>query len=148
MFGSSCSPFVQPAGSVVAIGASAIGHSPPSWSDWVLERYGQKSTESESVMPPGQLASAAALPLTGFSGIGGLNVVAEGATVSGHTAGPGVGSVSVPVRTPHQAFVAVTGVVLLLPRPLSVVLRTPNALSATLLCITDVAEAPPSRPPA
>src|SRR5438034_9029682 len=144
MFGSSCSPFVEPAGSVVAIGASAIGHSPPSWSDWVLERYGQKSTESESVMPPGQLASATALPLTGFSGIGGLNVVAEGATVSGHTAGPGVGSVSVPVRTPHQSFVAVTGVVLL-PRPLSVVLRTPNALSVTLLWVTDEAAGPTSR---
>ena len=146
MFGSSCIPLVQPAGSLVAIGVSEIGHSPPAWSACVLERYGQKVTAFESITPVGQLASAIGLPLTGFSGIGGLNV--DGATVSGQTAGPGVGRVRPPVRRPHQLFVAVTGVAVLLPRPLSVVLRTPNALSVTLLCVTDDAAAPTSRTPA
>src|SRR6266536_1136810 len=122
MFGSSCIPFVQPGGSLVTIGVSAIGYSPPTWSDCVLARYGQKTTESESETPVGQLASATALPLTGFSGIGGLYVVAAGATVSAQTAGPGVGSVRAPVRRPHQSSVAVTGVAALLLSPSSVVL--------------------------
>src|SRR4051812_6088880 len=98
MFGSSCVPLVQDAGSVVAIGACAIGCSPPNWSDCVLERYGQNVTALESDTPAGQFASGTAAPLTGFSGIGGLNVVADGVTTSGQTAGPGVGRVTAPVR--------------------------------------------------
>jgi hypothetical protein len=43
------------------------------------------------MMPAGQLASATGEPFTGFSGIGGLNVL-PGVDVFGHTAGPGVGS--------------------------------------------------------
>src|SRR5580765_3895662 len=91
MFGSSCTePEVQLGGSVCAIGASGIGHSPPTVSDCVLERYGQNVTESESVTPAGQLASATGEPFTGFSGMGGLNVP-PGEDELGHTAGPGVG---------------------------------------------------------
>src|SRR5262249_54733004 len=52
---------------------------------------------------------------------------------------------SVPVRTPHQSFCALTGVAVLLPCPSSVVLRTPNALSVMLLCVTDEAAAPTRR---
>src|SRR4051794_22803324 len=97
MFGSNCTvPEVQFGGSVCAIGAAGIGHSPPTVSDCVLERYGQKVTLSESDTPDGQFASATAAPLTGFSGIGGLNVP-PGLVVFDHTAGPGVGSVSVAV---------------------------------------------------
>src|SRR6476620_11999720 len=107
MFGSSCVPFVHDAGSVVAIGAWAIGCSPPTWSDCVLERYGQKVTALESDTPAGQFASGTGAPLTGFSGIGGLKLV--GATTSGQTAGPGVGTVTAPVRSPHQSFCASTG---------------------------------------
>src|SRR5689334_20243972 len=92
MFGSSCTePVVQLAGSLCAIGACGIGHSPPTESDCVLERYGQKLTESELMTPVGQLASATGEPFTGFSGIGGL-IVVPGVEVFGHTAGPGVGS--------------------------------------------------------
>src|SRR6476661_10122891 len=92
MFGSSwTAPVVQLGGSAGAIGASGIGHSPPTVSDCVLARYGQNVTESESMMPAGQLASATGEPFTGFSGIGGLNVL-PGIDVFGHTAGPGVGS--------------------------------------------------------
>src|SRR6476619_6062659 len=92
MFGSSCTePVVQFGGSVWAIGASGIGHSPPTVSDCVLERYGQNETASELMTPAGQLASATGEPFTGFSGIGGLKVL-PGVTVFGHTAGPGVGS--------------------------------------------------------
>src|SRR5215470_18981767 len=92
MFGSSCTePEAQLAGSVWAIGASWIGHSPPTVSDCVLERYGQNETESEFMTPAGQLASATGEPFTGFSGIGGLNVP-PGEDELGHTAGPGVGS--------------------------------------------------------
>ena len=92
MFGSSCTePVVQFGGSVCAIGASGIGHSPPTVSDCVLARYGQNVTASESMTPAGQLASATGEPFTGFSGIGGLNVL-PGVAVFGHTAGPGVGS--------------------------------------------------------
>ena len=65
-----------------------------------------------------------------------------------HTAGPGVGSVTRPVRSPHQSFCAATGVAVLLFSPSSVVLRTPNALSAMLLCVTDDAAAPTRRTPA
>src|SRR6478735_10631398 len=93
MFVSSCTgPEVQFGGSAGAIGASGIGHSPPTVSDCVLARYGQNVTESESMMPAGQLASATGEPFTGFSGIGGLNVL-PGVAAFGHTAGPGVGSV-------------------------------------------------------
>src|SRR3954452_13052911 len=102
MFGSYCTPpTVQFGGSVCAIGAAAIGHSPPSVSAWSLERYGQHVTASESETPRGQFESAAGLPLTGFSGIGGLNVAAEGLAMFGQTAGPAVGSVTVPVRRPQ-----------------------------------------------
>ena len=72
MFGSSCIPLVQAPRSTGAIGASAIGYSPPSWSDWVLERYGQNATVLESETPAGQAPFGTGVPLTGFSGIGGL----------------------------------------------------------------------------
>src|SRR2546423_10139285 len=73
MFGSNCTgPEVQFGGSVCAIGAAGIGHSPPTVSDWVLERYGQNVTESESMIPDGQFASASGVPFTGVSGIGGV----------------------------------------------------------------------------
>src|SRR5580765_1393704 len=92
MFGSSCTdPEEQCDGSACAIGASWIGHSPPTVSDCVLERYGQNVTESESATPAGQLASVTGEPFTGFSGIGGLNVP-PGEDELGQTAGPGVGS--------------------------------------------------------
>src|SRR5689334_230397 len=92
MFGSSCTdPVVQLGGSVCAIGACGIGHSPPTESDCVLDRYGQNETESEPATPVGQFGSAVGEPLTGFSGIGGLKV-APGVLVFGQTAGPGVGS--------------------------------------------------------
>src|SRR5689334_23569933 len=101
MFGSSPTvPEVQFGGSACAIGACWIGHSPPTESDCVLERYGQNVTESESETPVGQLASATGEPFTGFSGIGGLNVE-PGVDVFAQTAGPGVGSVNVPVRRPQ-----------------------------------------------
>src|SRR5215471_2874821 len=148
MFGSSpTGPLVQDAGSACAIGASGIGHSPPTESDCVLARYGQNCTESEFETPAGQDASATGEPFTGFSGTGGLTVP-PGAVVLVHTAGPGVGSVNVPVRTPHQSFCALTGVAVLLLCPSSVVLRTPNALSVMLLCVTDDAAAPTRRTPA
>ena len=73
MFGSNWTPFdVQFGGSSIATGASGIGYSPPSVSDWTLERYGQNVTAFESETPAGQLALATAEPLTGFSGTGGL----------------------------------------------------------------------------
>src|SRR5262245_16523841 len=125
MFGSSSIPLVQLAGSFGAIGASAIGCSPPSWSDGVLERYGPNLTESESETPKGQAAFATEFPLTGFSGIGGLKVVDVGVVALGHTAGPGVGSVSAPVRRPHQLSCAWTGVAVLLVTPSAAVLSTP-----------------------
>ena len=68
---------MQLAGSVCAIGASGIGHSPPTVSDCVLARYGQNVTESESMTPAGQFASGATAPFTGFSGTGGLNVAPQ-----------------------------------------------------------------------
>ena len=43
------------------------------------------------MMPAGQLASATGEPLTGFSGMGGLNVL-PGVVVFGQTAGPGISS--------------------------------------------------------
>src|SRR4051794_5841250 len=108
MFGSSCMPGVHGAGSSTAIGAALIGNSPPTWSDCVLDRYGQKSTVSESETPAGQLGSGTGPPLTGFSGTGGF-ALSPGAATFAHTAGPGVGSVTVPVRSPHQLFCACTG---------------------------------------
>src|SRR3954468_9203572 len=148
MFGSSSVPLVHDAGSVVAIGACAIGCSPPTWSDCVLERYGQKVTALESETPAGQFASGTAAPLTGFSGIGGLNVVADGVTTSGHTAGPGVGSVTVPVRSPHQLSCASTGLATFGDVPSSMVFRTPNALSVMLLREMIDPTAPTRRTPA
>src|SRR5215213_10459655 len=148
MFGSSSVPLVQDAGSVVAMGACAIGCSPPSWSDCVLERYGQNVTALESDTPAGQLASGTAAPLTGFSGIGGLYVVADGVTASGQTAGPGVGSVTAPVRRPHQLFCASTGLATFGEVPSTVVFRTPNALSVMLLRAIIDPTAPTSRTPA
>ena len=148
MFGSSCIALVQAPGSVRAIGASAIGHSPPASSDCVLDRYGQNATESEPEMPAGQFGSATGPPLTGFSGIGGLNVVADGAAVEGQTAGPGVGSVTVPVRRPHQSFCACTGVEVLLVTPFAPAFSTPNALSTMLLVVIAEAAAPTRRTPA
>ena len=99
----------------------------------MLERYGQNVTASESETPAGQLAFGTGEPLTGFSGTGGLYVVADGVTTSGQTAGPGVGSVTAPVRRPHQLFSAGTGVAVFGVIPSSVVLSTPNALSMMLL---------------
>ncbi len=49
-----------------------------------------------------------------------------GVTMSGHTAGPGVGSETDPVRSPHQSFVAATGVAVFGVVPSLVVLRTPK----------------------
>src|SRR6476646_905926 len=110
MFGSyATGPLVQGAGSVCAIGACGIGCSPPTESDCVLERYGQNCTESEFETPAGQAASGTGDPFTGFSVTGGL-AVPPGAVVFAHTAGPGVGSVTTPVRRPHQSFCAATGV--------------------------------------
>src|SRR6185312_14134475 len=147
MFGSSSVLLVHGAGSLWAIGAAAIGHSPPTWSDSVLERYGQNETLSEPETPLGQLGSATGLPLTGFSGIGGL-AVAPGAATFGQTAGPGVGSATVPVRRPHQLFEASTGVVELFETPSSFVFSTPKALSVMLLRSTVEAAAPTRRTPA
>src|SRR6185369_18016362 len=72
-------------------------------------------------------------------------VVDEGATTSGQTAGPGVGSVTVPVRRPHQLFAAEAGVAAFAVTPSSVVLRTPNALSVMLLFVIVDAAAPTRR---
>src|SRR3954454_23950413 len=148
MLGSSCIPVVHAAGSVCAIGASAIGHSPPTWSDCVLDRYGQKATESAPATPAGHDGSATGLPLTGFSGIGGLYVVAAGEAVEGQTAGPGVGRLTAPVRRPHQLLWACTGVEVLFETPLAPVFRTPKALSVMLLAVIDDAAAPTRRTPA
>src|SRR3954453_11489035 len=148
MFGSYCTPpTVQFGGSVCAIGEAAIGHSPPSVSAWSLERYGQNVTASESETPRGQFVSATGLPLTGFSGIGGVNVVAEGLAMFGQTAGAAVGSVPLPVRRAHWPFCAVTGVAAFPVVPASVTLMTPNALSAMLLLEIDEAAAPTRRTP-
>src|SRR5882724_6759701 len=114
-------------------GALATGSSPAVVSAWSLSRYGQNVTAAESETPAGQLASSTGAPLTGFSGTGGLSVVADGETMSGQTAGPGVGRDTVPVHRPHQSLVAVTGAAALAVVPSSVVLRTPNALSVMLL---------------
>src|SRR5581483_2417163 len=149
MFGSYWTvPGVQFPGSATAFGAAAMGSSPPAVSAWSLERYGQNVTESESGTPVGQLASGTGLPFTGFSGIGGLYVVEDGAVGDDHTAGPGVGSATVPVRRPHQSFCATTGVVELFDWPSSVVLSTPNALSVMLLFAIVDGPAPTSRTPA
>ena len=86
--------------------------------------------------------------MTGFSGIGGLGVVAGGATGFAHTAGPGVGRVTAPVRRPHQSLRASTGTAPLLVVPSSVVLSTPNALSVMLLAEIAEAAAPTRRTPA
>ena len=75
----------------LAVPPTRLTVSPPTVSDWVLERYGQNVTESESMIPDGQFASASGVPFTGFSGIGGLTVP-PGLVVFSHTAGPGVGS--------------------------------------------------------
>src|SRR5690348_7338992 len=104
MFGSSWTPFVQPVGPVAVPGASGIGSSPFTESAWSLSRYGQKVTAVESDTPDGQAESATGEPLTGFSGTGGLAVVGDGLTMSGQTAGPGVGSETDPVRRPHQSL--------------------------------------------
>src|SRR5215831_6800707 len=148
MFGSSWAPFVQPLGVVAAPGASGIGSSPLTESAWSLSRYGQKVTAAESCTPDGQAESATGEPLTGFSGTGGLMVVADGLTMSGQTAGPGFGSETDPVRSPHQSFVAVTGVAVFGVVPSLVVLSTPKALSVMLLPVMLEDPAPTSRTPA
>src|SRR3954454_7087931 len=101
MFGSNVTLFVQFGGSTCAIGESRIGYSPPTESDCVLERYGQKFTLSEFCTVPGQFASATGLPLTGFSGTGGFGVVPGLATVE-QNAGPGGGNPNVAGRRAHQ----------------------------------------------
>ncbi len=58
-----------------------------------------------------------------------------------------MGTVTVPVRSPHQLSVAVAGAVVLLLSPSRVVLRTPNALSVMLSCVMDEAAAPTRRTP-
>src|SRR6266542_1377911 len=110
MFGSYSGPLVQFDGGFAAPGAVGIGSSPATESAWSLLRYGQNVTAEEST-PVGHAGSATGVPLTGFSGTGGLAVVPGSATF-GQIAGPGVGSVTVPVRSPHQLFAACTGVVL------------------------------------
>src|ERR1700750_1591008 len=86
-FGSKPRVLVHDAELVAGEAVSATGHSPCAVSDWALERYGQNVTASESDTPAAaQLASGTRLPLTGFSGIGGLGVVADGAAGFGHTA--------------------------------------------------------------
>src|SRR5882757_9072766 len=144
MFGSTCTPPEQSC-VLTAPGASAIGNSPAAVSAWSLERYGQNVTALESETPAGQAALATRAPLTGFSGVGGLAAV--GVTTSGHTAGPGVGSGTVPVRRPHQLSRASTGVVAAVV-PSAIVLMTPNALSVMLLRVMDEAPAPTRRRPA
>src|SRR5262245_48913057 len=99
---------------------SGSGNSPCAESDWALERYGQKRTASESCTPaPAQVAFGTGLPLTGFSGTGGFGF-APGFAGSLQIAGPGVGSVTAPVRRPHQSSRASTGVALLAAVPSSV----------------------------
>src|SRR3954471_24868941 len=149
MLGSNWTPLdVQFCGSAIVIGASGIGNSPPTVSAWSLERYGQNVTAFESETPAGQFASPTEEPFTGFSGTGGWYVVAEGEATSCQTAGPGVGSVTVPVRRPHQLFVAETGVAVLFDVPSAVVLRTLNALSVMLLAAIVEACASTRRTPA
>ena len=121
-------------------------------SDCVLERYGQNVTESESEMPAGQLASATGEPFTGFSGIGGLNVRRQGSTCSATPPGPVSAAGSAPRWSrrgaPSSRSVRRRASPCCWLRPSSVVLRTPNALSVTLLCVTDEAAAPTRRTPA
>src|SRR6266496_3725079 len=145
MFGSYSAPLVQFDGGFAAPGAVGIGSSPATESAWSLLRYGQNVTAEEST-PVGHAGSATGVPLTGFSGTGGLAVVPGSATF-GQIAGPGVGSVTVPVRSPHQLFAACTGVVLAVV-PSGAVLMTPNALSVMLLFSILDAAAPTSRMPA
>src|SRR5262249_61892077 len=68
--------------------------------------------------------------------------------MSGHTAGPGAGRVTVPVRRPHQSFVAATGVAVFGVVPSLVVLSTPKALSVMLLSVMLEDPAPTSLTPA
>src|SRR5215467_540972 len=140
MFGSSCTPLVHD-GAPLRPGASAIAYSPDVLSAWSLERYGQNVTALESETPAGQALLATGEPLTGFSGTGGLIVV--GVRTSGQTAGPAVGSVTVPVRRPHQLLRASTGVLAAVV-PSAAVLMTPKALSVMLLRVIDDAPAPTS----
>jgi hypothetical protein len=74
--------------------------------------------------------------------------VADGLTMSGQTAGPGFGSETVPARSPHQSFVALTGVSVLGVVPSLVVLSTPKALSVMLLSVMLEDPAPMSLTPA
>src|SRR5215831_15706983 len=111
-----------------------------------------ESSWTPFVQPRGSVAGPAASgigePLTGFSGTGGLLVVAEGLTMSVQTAGPGFGSETVPVRSPHQSLVAVTGVPVFGVVPSLVVLSTPKALSVMLLSVMLEDPAPTSLTPA
>src|SRR6516164_2579279 len=66
--------------------------------------------------------------------------------MSGQTAGPGVGSETDPVRSPHQSFVAATGVVVFGVVPSLVVLSTPKPLSVMLLSVMLEDPAPTSHP--
>src|SRR5215470_12687524 len=147
MFGSSWTPLVQPVGSVAGPGASGIGSSPLTESAWSLLRYGQNVTAVESCTPDGQAESATVEPLTGFSGTGGLGV-APGLTMSVQIAGPGFGSETFPVRSPHQSLVAVTGMAVFGVVPSLVVFSTPKALSVMLLPVMLEDPAPTSRTPA
>src|SRR6266536_2564223 len=146
MFGSYSGPLVQFDGCFAAPGAVGIGNSPATESAWSLLRYGQNVTALESITPVGHAGSATGEPLTGFSGTGGLAVV-PGSATSGQIAGPGVGSVTVPVRNPHQLLFACTGMLLAVV-PSGAVLMTPNALSVMLLFSMLEAAAPASRTPA
>src|SRR5215471_5695231 len=152
MFGSKADAlFVQacePEVSAATPGVFGIGYSPSSVSAWLPSRYGQNVTAAESDTPDGQLVSATGAPFTGFSGTGGLYVVPDGLPMSGHTAGPGVGSVTEPVRRPHQSSCAATGAAVLAVMPSSAVLITPNALSVMLLAEIVEAAAATRRTPA
>src|SRR5215470_19778398 len=119
MFGSRLTVLVHEAELAAVDVVSGSGNSPCAESDWALERYGQKRTESESWMPaPAHVAFGTGLPLTGFSGTGGFGLV-PGLAGSLQIAGPGVGSVTAPVRRPHQSLRASTGTAVLAEVPSS-----------------------------
>ena len=136
MFGSYCTPpTVQFGGSVCAIGAAGIGHSPPTESAWSLERYGQNVTASESEMPTGQLASGDRVAVD--------RVLRDRRVEGGRARAGDVRPDRRAGRRQRDRAGAQAPVVVLggdrrrrvAVVPSSVVLRTPNALSAMLLLV-------------
>src|SRR5690242_3053405 len=94
-------------------GTSKIANSPVFGSDWMPARNGKKSTASDVVAVP----SGVAVPLTGFSGTGGL--------VVGEIAGPVLVGFAL-ARRPHQLFSALTALVPVAGvRPSRPTLKTP-----------------------